>query len=148
MWGPRQKRYAPDGALAFRSTLESQKYKNENDPGRSQSRKRKVGLATIGPQFFVLYAVLHGACLGAAVVGKAPKSTPGFVEQAEINQSSSGILNAVVPSALVSIISNLRTLCSTCNQGAKNITTEKPSTIWLKSQVRCAGIDEQRAVYE
>lgn len=43
--------------------------------------------------------------------------------------------------------SNLRTLCSTCNQGAKNVTTEKPSTIWLKSQVRRAGIDEQRAVY-
>ena len=45
-------------------------------------------------------------------------------------------------------LSNLRTLCSTCNQGAKNITTEKPSTIWLKSQVRRAGIDEQRAVYD
>lgn len=28
-------------------------------------------------------------------------------------------------------LSNLRTLCSTCNQGAKNITTEKPSSIWL-----------------
>ncbi len=44
--------------------------------------------------------------------------------------------------------SNLRSLCSTCNQGAKNVTTEKPSTIWLKSQVRRAGIDEQRAVYD
>jgi hypothetical protein len=45
-------------------------------------------------------------------------------------------------------LSNLRTLCSTCNQGAKNITTEKPSSIWLLSQVRRAGKDEQKAVYE
>lgn len=43
-------------------------------------------------------------------------------------------------------LSNLRTLCSTCNQGAKNITTEKPSSIWLLSQVRRAGQEEQRAV--
>lgn len=43
---------------------------------------------------------------------------------------------------------NLRTLCSTCNQGAKNLMTEKPSTIWLLSQIRRAGLDEQRAVYE
>ena len=42
--------------------------------------------------------------------------------------------------------SNLRALCSTCNQGAKNITGEKPSKIWLLSQVRRAGQDEQRAV--
>ena len=41
---------------------------------------------------------------------------------------------------------NLRTLCSTCNQGAKNITNEKPSRIWLLSQVRRAGQDEQVAV--
>ena len=45
-------------------------------------------------------------------------------------------------------LSNLRTLCSTCNQGAKNITTEKPSSIWLLSQVRRAGRDEQKAVFE
>ena len=43
-------------------------------------------------------------------------------------------------------LSNLRTLCSTCNQGAKNITTQKPNTIWLLSQIRRAGMDEQRAV--
>lgn len=43
-------------------------------------------------------------------------------------------------------LSNLRTLCSTCNQGAKNITTEKPTGFWLLSQVRRAGQDEQRAV--
>lgn len=45
-------------------------------------------------------------------------------------------------------LSNLRTLCSTCNQGAKNITTEKPTTIWLLAQIRRAAQDEQRTVYE
>ena len=45
-------------------------------------------------------------------------------------------------------LSNLRSLCSTCNQGAKNITTERPSAIWLLAQVRRAGQDEQRAVYD
>ncbi len=45
-------------------------------------------------------------------------------------------------------LSNLRALCSTCNQGAKNITGEKPTAIWLLSQVRRAGIDEQRAVFD
>lgn len=44
-------------------------------------------------------------------------------------------------------ISNLRTLCSTCNQGAKNITSEKPTALWLLSQIRRAGLDEQRAVF-
>lgn len=45
-------------------------------------------------------------------------------------------------------LSNLRALCSTCNQGAKNITTERPSEIWLLAQIRRAGQDEQRAVFE
>jgi 5-methylcytosine-specific restriction endonuclease McrA len=45
-------------------------------------------------------------------------------------------------------LSNLRALCSTCNQGAKNITGEKPSVIWLLSQIRRAGQDEQRAVFD
>ncbi len=45
-------------------------------------------------------------------------------------------------------LSNLRALCSTCNQGAKNLTTEKPTSIWLLSQIRRAGQDEQRTVYE
>jgi hypothetical protein len=38
-------------------------------------------------------------------------------------------------------------LCSTCYQGAKNITGEKPTSIWLLSQIRRAGQDEQRAVF-
>jgi 5-methylcytosine-specific restriction endonuclease McrA len=45
-------------------------------------------------------------------------------------------------------LSNLRALCSTCNQGAKNITTEKPTGMWLLMQIRRAGQDEQKAVYE
>ncbi len=45
-------------------------------------------------------------------------------------------------------LSNLRTLCSTCNQGAKNITLEKPSAIWLLSQVRRATQDDQMKVKE
>ena len=45
-------------------------------------------------------------------------------------------------------LSNLRALCSTCNQGAKNITAEKPSSIWLLSQIRRAGVHEQQCVYE
>ena len=44
-------------------------------------------------------------------------------------------------------LSNLRALCSTCNQGAKNVTSERPSTIGLLAQIRRAGMDEQRAVY-
>jgi HNH endonuclease len=43
-------------------------------------------------------------------------------------------------------LSNLRVLCSTCYQGAKEIKAEKPSGIWLLSQVRRAGQDEQRTV--
>ncbi len=45
-------------------------------------------------------------------------------------------------------LSNLRALCSTCNQGAKNITGEKPTSIWLLSQIRRAGLDEQKAVFD
>lgn len=45
-------------------------------------------------------------------------------------------------------LSNLRALCSSCNQGAKNITGEKPTAVWLLSQVRRAGQDEQRAVFD
>lgn len=45
-------------------------------------------------------------------------------------------------------ISNLRALCSNCNQGAKNLTLEKPKKVWLLQQIRRAGIDEQKAVLE
>jgi hypothetical protein len=45
-------------------------------------------------------------------------------------------------------LSNLRALCSTCNQGAKNLTGEKPSSIWLLSQIRRAGQVEQRAAFD
>lgn len=45
-------------------------------------------------------------------------------------------------------LANLRALCSTCNQGAKNVTGEKPTGVWLLSQVRRAGQDEQRAVFD
>ena len=45
-------------------------------------------------------------------------------------------------------LDNLRTLCSTCNQGAKNITLEPPSRIWLLQQVRRASVADQRAVLE
>lgn len=41
--------------------------------------------------------------------------------------------------------SNLHALCSTCNQGAKNITTEKPSWTWLLTQIRRARQDDQLA---
>ena len=44
--------------------------------------------------------------------------------------------------------SNLRALCSRCNEGAKNVTSEKPTTVWLLSQVRRAGQEEQLAVLE
>ena len=41
---------------------------------------------------------------------------------------------------------NLRALCRDCNEGAKNITQEKPTTRWLLAQVRRAGVQEQQAV--
>ena len=42
--------------------------------------------------------------------------------------------------------SNLRALCSACNQGAKNLVQEPPSYVWLLGQVRRAKIDDQQAV--
>jgi 5-methylcytosine-specific restriction endonuclease McrA len=44
--------------------------------------------------------------------------------------------------------SNLRALCSTCYRASKQFTPERPTRIWLLSQVRRAGPDEQRAVFE
>ncbi len=43
-------------------------------------------------------------------------------------------------------LSNLRALCSVCKQGAKNITAERPTALWLLSQLRQAGQHEQLAV--
>ena len=45
-------------------------------------------------------------------------------------------------------LSNLRTLCSICNQGAKNIVTVPPDRRWLLSQVRRANDEDQRAVLD
>ena len=45
-------------------------------------------------------------------------------------------------------LSNLRALCSDCNEGAQNLTAEPPSFVWLISQVRRARLDDQRRVYE
>lgn len=43
---------------------------------------------------------------------------------------------------------NLRAYCSACNQGAKNLTAEKPSALWLMAQLRRAGRSEQETAYE
>ena len=45
-------------------------------------------------------------------------------------------------------LANLQALCSSCNQGAKNVTGEKPTWIWLKAQIKRAGIDDQRAAFD
>jgi hypothetical protein len=42
--------------------------------------------------------------------------------------------------------SNLSILCSTCDEGSRSILKAKPTGLWLLSQVRRAGQDEQRAV--
>ena len=41
---------------------------------------------------------------------------------------------------------NLRTLCSVCNEGAKNIVPAPPGRLWLLSQVRRASKEDQREV--
>ena len=41
-------------------------------------------------------------------------------------------------------LTNLRALCSTCNQGAKNLVQEPPRWIWLLSQLRRASIADQK----
>lgn len=43
-------------------------------------------------------------------------------------------------------LSNLRALCSGCNEGAKNVTAEKPTFAWLKGRIRSATQDDQIAV--
>lgn len=45
-------------------------------------------------------------------------------------------------------LSNLRALCSTCNQGARNLVQEPPTWGWLLSQIRRASQDDQRKALE
>ncbi len=45
-------------------------------------------------------------------------------------------------------LSNLKALCSKCNQGAKHLTQEPPSWTWLLSQIRRATIKDQEAAYK
>ena len=45
-------------------------------------------------------------------------------------------------------LDNLTALCSHCNQGAKNITPEPPSRLWLLTQIRRAKKDDQRAAFD
>ncbi len=44
-------------------------------------------------------------------------------------------------------LSSFRTLCSTCNQGAKNLPREASSFIALKSEIRRASPGDQRAIF-
>ena len=45
-------------------------------------------------------------------------------------------------------LTNLRALCSTCNQGAKNLVQEPPTRIWLLGQLRRANLADQRAALD
>ena len=44
--------------------------------------------------------------------------------------------------------SNLRALCSVCNEGAANISLQRPDAVHLLAQVRRAARDDQMAVFE
>ena len=43
---------------------------------------------------------------------------------------------------------NLRALCSQCNQGAKNLTQEPPSYAYLFGKIRTASIDDQERIFD
>ena len=45
-------------------------------------------------------------------------------------------------------VTNLRALCSTCNQGARNLAQEPPSWTWLLGQLRRATVTDQRKAME
>ena len=45
-------------------------------------------------------------------------------------------------------LSNFQTLCSSCEEGVRELRPTKPPAIWLLSQIRRAGQDEQRAVLD
>ena len=81
--------------------------------------------------------------LFCAMCGVAPGDIDDFTgQEVKFNVGIIGSKNIGGKDEILSF----RTLCSTCNQGAKNITAEKPTSIWLLSQVRRAGQDEQTAV--
>ena len=41
---------------------------------------------------------------------------------------------------------NLRAVCTNCNEGLQNAALPKPDRVWLLSQIRRAAIDDQKAV--
>lgn len=43
---------------------------------------------------------------------------------------------------------NLKAICSVCNEGAANLTMDRPTVSKLLAQVRRAGIDEQKQVLD
>lgn len=43
---------------------------------------------------------------------------------------------------------NLRAVCTNCNEGLQNAALPKPDQVWLLSQVRRATIDDQKAVLD
>ena len=45
-------------------------------------------------------------------------------------------------------MSNLRAMCSTCNQGARNLVQEPPSWAWLLGQIGRANVADQQLVLE
>lgn len=45
-------------------------------------------------------------------------------------------------------LSNLRALCSRCNQGARNTVQEPPRWVWLLSQIRRASEEDQQKALE
>ena len=45
-------------------------------------------------------------------------------------------------------LTNLRALCSSCNQGAKNLVQEPPRWTWLLSQLRRASLSDQKKALE
>jgi hypothetical protein len=45
-------------------------------------------------------------------------------------------------------LSGIRALCSTCDEGLKSIESKKPTWVWLLSQIRRAGEDEQLVALE
>jgi hypothetical protein len=93
-------------------------------------------------EWLLIKGVIERGCIGCqvAALGDIDELTHRKVRL---------VLGAVQVESLGEIegLPGRQVLCSTCNQGAKNIPEEKPTSIWLLSQVRRAGQDEQRAVF-